>query len=261
MGEARSIGLVLSGGGIKGMAHIGLLKALDEAHIKISHISGASIGAIVGALYANGTSIAEMMDFFRYTPLFKYNFYSVNKPGFINTHHYKSIFQSYIENDSFESLSIRLNVVATDLFEGNTVCFNKGELITPVLASSALPPFFSPIEIQGRLYADGGITNNFPVEYITAQCDYVIGSNVVSLRTIDEKELHSSWQLMTRATKLLMYSSNKNRLALCDLLIQPAGLDQIGVLDKKGIERAFEIGYQNAIETLGKKLDFIKIQE
>ncbi|WP_321978467.1 patatin-like phospholipase family protein, partial [Aureibaculum sp. 2210JD6-5] len=86
--EGKAIGLVLSGGGVKGMAHIGVIKALKEHGINAEIISGVSAGALVGALYANGLDESDMLHFFRQTPLFKYNFLSINKPGLFDTEKY-----------------------------------------------------------------------------------------------------------------------------------------------------------------------------
>ncbi|MEX0361030.1 MAG: patatin-like phospholipase family protein [Allomuricauda sp.] len=121
--DAKSVGLVLSGGGIRGMAHIGLLKAMEEKGVQAQLVAGSSVGALVGALYANGNSIEEMLQFFKETPLFKYDFFAINKPGFIDTERYFKIFKGYFPEDSFEALRIPLFVVATDLLKGEERVF------------------------------------------------------------------------------------------------------------------------------------------
>src|SRR5690606_20960437 len=113
--EGKSIGLVLSGGGIRGMAHIGLIKAMREHGIEAEMVAGTSVGALVGALYANGNSTESMLNFFRETPLFQYSFFAINKPGFIDTERYINIFKDFFPKDTFESLEKPLFVVATDL--------------------------------------------------------------------------------------------------------------------------------------------------
>ena len=244
--QGKQIGLVLSGGGIRGMAHIGLLKAIHERGLEAHAIAGSSIGALIGALYANGNSTDEMLQFFKETPLFQYSFFAFGKPGLINTDRYVPILKKHFKEDSFEALKKPLYVVATDMQNGSEKVFFKGELIKPLLASAALSPVFSPVTIDGLLYADGGIINNFPKEYVEEQCDFVIGSNVSVAGKLDKKELRNSIQLITRITGLMVYASSHEKLQQCDLQIEPTELENIGVLDKKGIEKAYAIGYDAA---------------
>ncbi len=244
--EQENIGLILSGGGIRGMAHIGLLKAMQERNIVAKEVAGSSVGALVGALYANGNSPEEMLQFFKDTPLFQYNYFAIGKPGLLNTAKFGSAFRACFSSDSFESLSKPLHVVATDLMNGKEKVFNKGELILPLLASAALSPVFSPVEVNGLLYADGGIMNNFPKEYLQANCDFFVGSNVSINSELGKKDLNNSFQLMGRITGLMIYASCREKISACDVLIEPQELEQIGLLDKKGIDQAYTIGYDKA---------------
>lgn len=248
--NAKTIGLVLSGGGIRGMAHIGLIKAMREHGLEADMIAGSSVGALVGALYANGNSVEDMLQFFRETPLFKYDFFAINKPGFIDTDRYYTIFKDYFPADSFESLDRKLFVVATDLLQGNEKVFTQGTLIKPLLASAALPPVFSPVTIGETLYADGGVMNNFPKEYLDEKTDYIIGSNVSIAGEVRKKDLRNSIQLAGRVTGLMIYAASHRKLLECDLYIEPRELEEIGVLDKKGIEKAFAIGYDHGKRAL-----------
>lgn len=246
------IGLVLSGGGIRGMAHIGLLKAMNERGLEAHEIAGASVGALIGALYANGISTDDMLNFFKQTPLFQYSFFALGKPGLINTIKYKNVFKKHFSENSFESLSKPLYVVATDLINGTEKMFNQGELILPLLGSAALTPVFSPVEIDGVLYADGGIMNNFPKEYLEERCDFIIGSNVSVNGKLTKKELNNSIQLAGRITGLMIYASCREKIGECDVLVEPQELEHIGVLDKKGIDKAYTVGYDKASFALDK---------
>ena len=99
--KMEKIGLVLSGGGIRGMAHIGLIKAMQEHNLEAHSVAGTSIGALVGALYAKNIPTDEMLDFFKNAPLFQYNFFTFNKPGFIDTERYYDLFKTYFPENSF----------------------------------------------------------------------------------------------------------------------------------------------------------------
>ena len=248
--QSKSVGLVLSGGGVKGMAHIGMLKALDEYGIAANVISGTSVGALVGALYANGNPVSDMLHFFKETPLFRYNFMTILKPGLLDTERYFDLFKAYFPEDSFASLERKLHVVATDLQKGDQKVFSEGELIRPLLASAALPPLFSPVSIQGNLYADGGIMNNFPYTEIGNTSDFIIGSNVSSIKEIGKNSISTSFQLASRTTALMIYAINKEKIQKCDIVFEPKELELIGILDKKGIEKAYAIGYEHAARKL-----------
>ena len=237
------------------MAHIGLLKALDEHQIQIKFIAGSSVGALVGALYARGHTIEKIIQFFKDTPIFQYRFFAIGKPGFMDTERYMPLFKKYFPQDSFSSLKWPLYVVATDLMHGKEAVFSEGPLIMPLLASAALSPFFSPVEIDGVQYADGGIMNNFPKEYIEAECDFIIGSNVSITEELQKKDLKNSIQLASRITGLMIYASSREKIGQCDLMVEPQELSQIGILDKKDIDKAFAIGYEAATSALEKALN------
>ncbi|WP_373518794.1 patatin-like phospholipase family protein [Pricia sp.] len=248
--KGKNIGLVLSGGGVRGMAHIGILKALNEHDIYPDVISGVSAGAIVGALYANGKMPLGMLAFFKETPLFKYNFFSVNRPGLFDTEKYLFFFEKYFGEDSFGSLEKKLFVTATDLQRGKSRTFSSGELLRPLLASAALPPVFCPVSIDGVLYADGGIMNNFPMEPLVDQCDIIIGCYTSALKEVGKAQLKNPLQLTDRTNMLMLHSNCREKLDACDTLFRPKGLEYIRMLDKKGIEKAFMIGYEHASRCL-----------
>jgi len=251
--QEKQLGLVLSGGGIRGMAHIGLIKAMQERSIEAHAVAGTSVGALVGALYANETPADDMLHFFKQTPLFQYSFFAFGKPGLFDTERYVPIFKKHFPEDSFSELKKPLYVVATDMQNGVERVFHEGELIRPLLASAALSPVFSPVLIDGILYADGGIMNNFPKEYLDKECDFIIGSNVSIAGKLQKKDLRNSIQLASRITGLMVYASSHEKLKQCQLQIEPRELESIGVLDKKGIEKAFTIGYDAANFALDEK--------
>jgi NTE family protein len=255
LNTSKTIGLVLSGGGVRGMAHIGVLQAMKEFGLNAKIVSGSSVGALIGALYANGNCREDMMRFFKETPLFKYNFLTIVKSGFIDTDRYIDIFKQYFPEDSFEALEKKLYVVATNLQKGEEEFFSSGELIRPLLASAALPPVFSPVELNGNLYADGGVMNNFPIEPIKKNCDFIIGSNVSVTKELEKKDLKNSFQLTSRVTGLMIYASAKNKLADCDILVSPVELENIGILDRKGLIKAYNIGYEHASRAFERALE------
>lgn len=253
----KKIGLVLSGGGVKGIAHIGVIEALLQRDIEPQVVSGVSAGAIVGALYANNIPTQEMMAFFKQTPLFKYNHITINKPGLFDTEKYAIFYEKYFPENTFEALQKPLYVVATNLLMGTATFFHTGHLVPAVLASAALPPVFSPVAIDGILYADGGIMNNFPIEPLQDACDYIIGSYTTAMKEVTPAMVKNSLQLTQRTNTLMLHANAMQKLHLPNLLFTPKNLDSIWVLDKKGIEKAYTLGYDYANELL----DSLQAQE
>lgn len=244
------LGIVLSGGGVRGMAHIGLLKALREFGIEPDYISGASAGALVGALYAADYTSEEMLDFFKKTPIFQFSFYSISKPGLLDIEKYEIFFGEYFPNNDFKALRKRLFITTTDIAKAEIHYFSEGELIRPLLASAAIPPIFTPVEINGRYHSDGGIMNNFPIEPIESICDRIIGCNVSPATKRNNEDLKTSYQIFWRSTELTYHSQNMHKLPLCDFLLEPSELVEFNIMDTRYIDKAFEIGYQRAVEAL-----------
>ena len=118
------IGLVLSGGGARGVAHIGVLKALEEQGVEVTHISGTSAGAVVGAMFAAGNSWQDIFRFFKEVPIFNYRRYAINKPGFIDSLKFYKDFEGLFKEDDFASLEKKLFVTATNLIDGKIKIFS-----------------------------------------------------------------------------------------------------------------------------------------
>jgi len=244
------IGLVLSGGGARGVAHIGVLKALEEKGVKITHISGTSAGAIVGAMYAAGNSWQDIFKFFKEVSVFNYRRYAINKPGFIDTLKFYKDFEGFFKEDDFASLEKKLFVTATDLIEGNSIIFSEGELIKPVLASASFPGVFTPIPYKKGLYVDGGILDNFPVDPLIPLCNRIIGVFVNPLETIKAEELSYSYKVLNRSLQISLANQSLYKFKECDFVISPSGLTKYGIFDLKTLDSIFEIGYNAAVEAL-----------
>ena len=253
----KEIGLVLSGGGVRAIAHVGFLQVLLENNLQPTKVSGTSAGALVCALYAAGYKTDEMLSFFKQTPLLKLSLYALNKPGIMDSDKYIGFFKEYFSEDTFESLKMPLTVTATNLLNGKLDYFNSGQLIKPLIASCALPPVFSPIEVNGNLYSDGGILNNFPIEPLKEGCLKILGSFVNPIEEIDKSEINSSMELMYRVYHIGLDANNIKKFSECDYVFSPKDIDKVGVLDANGIDKAYKIGYESAqkeIDTILKSV-------
>lgn len=239
-------GIVLSGGGVRGIAHLGVLKALEEHDIKPEVIAGASAGAIVGAFYAAGHSLEDILYFFKTTSMFSWQNYTYRKPGILDTDKFEPVFAAYLPEDDFAALEKPLFVSTTDICSGKNVIFSEGRLVRTVLASAAFPIVLSPVLMDDIYYADGAITNNFPVEPLLPLCDKVIGSYVSPLNKIEPGHLVNSMAVLERALKVGMAALSESKFRHCDLLIAPHQLNEIGTFSLKRIDEVYEIGYETA---------------
>lgn len=257
----EDLGLVLSGGGVRGVAHIGAIKALLEHGIEPDVVSGSSAGAIVGALYCNGHSPEKMLDFFKLIPLFHINKFAFSKPGFIDTDKFYTDFKKYLGHDDFSQLKRKLFVTTVDMCDGVLKVFKSGPLIRPLLASSAFPGLFSPVGIDHKIYADGGILDNFPTAPLLNICEKIIGVYASPLNKIDPNDLKYSVSVLERAIRINYSKRSHAKFKHCDLMVNPLKLVNFGLLDVGKLEEIYQIGYESACEALLKFDDLNKLQK
>lgn len=195
----KKVGIALGGGGAKGLSHISMLQVLDEAGVKPHEISGTSIGAIMGVLYASGKSVSEIrsgIDELTATPRnFKEVMQARQLPGWLDVIGVEVGRSSLLQVDkfleglervigisTFEELDIPLKVVAADFWTREAVVFESGPIIPAIAASFALPGIFKPVVRNGRVLVDGGCVNPVPFDLLEASCDVVIAVNVMGKR-------------------------------------------------------------------------------
>ena len=247
--NSKSVGLVLSGGGTKGLAHAGALKYIEEIGIKPKHIAGTSAGSIVGALYAGGKSPDEILDFFKSIYFFNWKHFTFKKAGFIDSEAFRLYFQTIFGNARIGDLKIQTHITATDLVKGKLKIFGPEiSVVDAILASSSFPGVLSPYEIDGKLYSDGGILNHFPTDILQGRCETIIGVYVSPIQKITNKDLSSIKAVTSRAFDLLSANSNTHKFNICDWVIQPEELAIFSTFEtnKTKMEQIFKIGYEAA---------------
>ncbi|MBI1863054.1 patatin-like phospholipase family protein [Candidatus Microgenomates bacterium] len=180
MPQRPRIGLALGSGSAKGLAHLGVLRVLEQHSIPIDYIAGSSIGAVIGAYYAQNPTINALEELVY--KLSERNLTSVLdlsiKGGLIKGNKIETLLRETLKTDSFDSLQIPFAAVATDLTNADSVSFTRGDLIKALRASSAIPGFLRSIEYDGRFLADGGLSNPVPVDVVRAMgADIVIAVN------------------------------------------------------------------------------------
>ncbi len=277
----KKIGLALGGGGAKGLAHIGIIKALEAAGIKIDYIAGTSMGALVGGWYAATGDIRALEDFiihikrndiFPIKEIFKHKDGALFKGESI-----ADKLRYELKNIKIEELKIPFAALATNAKNGDEVRLKNGDLVDAIRASAALPIVFAPIAIDGQLLIDGGLVNPVPADVVKKMgAEYVIAIDVSSRWfTAPEKLVttHDIYHVIDSAFGIIEYQIAKNVLKIADLVLRPPVLNydwlDFGLakeLIKTG-ERELELnlreirrqtGYKKPTQTLAEKfLDFI----
>lgn len=241
-------GLVLSGGGTRGFAHLGAIKALEEHGIKPDIISGVSAGSIVGALYADGQDAEYALKALISKNLLGFLKLMIPKKGLLKMTGFERTLKKTLRARTFEDLNIPLLVHAVNINTVEYTLFDKGDLIQAIKASSSIPVVFPPVEIDGHQYMDGGIVNNFPVEPLKDICETIIGINVNPLGK--EYNISSLKTIAIRSFHLSMRNHAESRKDLCDIYIEPEGVQDYGILDLSSAPEVFEMGYRKTCSIL-----------
>lgn len=273
-----TVGLVLSGGGAKGYAHIGVLRVLEHAGIKIDYIAGTSMGAIVGGLYASGYNayqleeIIQEIDFNsilfkkkqrkfsdlhdktykekyaieleldeQFKPKIPQGISSAHAPLEILSKHLKHVH----EVTDYSQLSIPFVCIGTDVETGEAHIFDTGFLPESITASAAYPSLIEPITINGTMYIDGGISNNFPVDVLREKVDIIIGVDV-SGELYTKEEITSVATVIDQITSYNMVKKTKSQYSSVDILIRP-NIEGVGITDFSLIKTILDAGETAAI--------------
>ncbi len=247
---AKKIGLVLSGGGARGFAHVGVLQALLEADFLPERLSGASSGGIVSALYASGYMPAEIMEIFTKAKVLSVFSLSTHLTGILRLAKVEKFLETYLPGNSFETLQLPVTINATDIEKGQIVYFSEGELIRPLLASSCIPVLFEPLKVNDRLLVDGGILNNLPIEPLIGQSDFIVGVHTnpcgTTLPKINIKTV------MERSLLLAIQNNIRYRATQCDYFVEPPDLCRFTTLEASKAQEIYSIGYEYMKQSIGQ---------
>lgn len=250
-----NLGVALSGGGSKGFAHLGVLQAMEEKGLRPDAISGTSAGAFAGVLYADGHSPKEILTFFQNKAFREFAEITIPKAGFFKNTRFSDFLKNHLKARTFEELKTPLYVVTTDIEQGESRVFSSGTLIPTIIASCTVPIIFTPVQIDGRHYVDGGLFKNFPVSVIRKKCNKLIGVNVSPLTISEYKD-----SIKYIAERSFHYMSTSNTLLdrnLCDYLIESCQLSKYSMFDLDHVEEIYELGYTMAHEFFEKHEDLL----
>ncbi|MBI5476805.1 MAG: patatin-like phospholipase family protein [Ignavibacteriales bacterium] len=279
------IGLVLSGGGARGLAQIGVLKSLEKHGINIDLIVGNSLGSVVGGLYASGyttteiesialhTDWAELLSFTEETKrsdLFvgqkqsqQEGYFSIRFDGLepiipssisggqrlLNFFSYLALQSIYHPDPSFDDLKIPFRAVATDLISGKRIILDRGSLAEALRASVTVPLLYSPIQKDSMVMVDGGLRSNIPVDVARAEgCDVVIVVNSTSSMR-NQEQMKAPWEIADQIMTIMMQESNREQLKLADIVIKPQTRERI-VSDFSNLDSLIAEGERSADKSI-----------
>jgi len=244
MKKKHKIGIALSGGGVRGFAHLGVLKALNEKGVFPDLISGTSAGAIAGAFYASGKSPDEIFRIFKEKGLMGYTRIHLPVDGLLNLEGLRKNLKKQLGINDLKDLKTPCYIAVTNLNKGIVEYFNEGPAEQIILASSSIPILFSPIKIGNSSYADGGLFDNMPVTPLINKCEKIIGVNATPIQDTDK--LDNLIQIGLRIFHLNTYTHTVPGKSHCALFIEPAELTGYEILQMKHAEKIFDIGYEYA---------------
>ena len=248
----KNIGLALGGGGAKGFAHIPILEVFDELGVTPCCITGTSIGAILGALYASGHSAADMVeiiehlmvprnarfkdiirnkDSFKVLSLIDPHF-SFKPKGLIKGEKFLGFLYEQMKVNTFEELAIPFKAVATDFWRSEQVVFDSGDLLPAVRASMAIPYVFTPIQLGNQVLVDGGLVNNVPHDLLSEDCDIRIAVDIMGEQSVSKTKIPSPLEAIFHSYEVMQDSiaNAKSEAHPVDIYMRPPLMD-IEVLD------------------------------
>lgn len=243
------VGLALSGGGARGFAHVGALKAFHEVGLKPDIIAGVSAGSIVATLYAAGHTPEDIVDIFKETSFSHLCELTVPTSGLMRMDGFKELLRRNIPYTNLEELPIPTVVGATDFDRGKPVAFDSGNIVERVCASCSMPIVFKPVVIDGTRYVDGGVLHNLPAWTIRSKCRVLIGVNCSPL-TSGPANKNNMLGVALRSYELMAKTNTFPDIALCDILVRTDDIARYQVFNLKGINDVFQCGYFAAMRTL-----------
>jgi NTE family protein len=244
------IGLVLSGGAARGLAHAGVLQALEEEGLRPDIISGVSAGAIIGALYADGFTPKQMLSMFLERGMLSFVKPAMPRQGLLRLSGLEEVLIENLRAKKIEELKLPLYITATDIHLGKARVFNSGELIPIIIASSSIPVMFVPSVIDSCTLVDGGVVDNLPIDPIQQLCEFIIGVHVNPIGSV--QKIDGIIDIAERTFNLTVAAQIEKKIPEFNIFIEPHELKNIGLTDVKKAREIYDIGYKEAKIVIGK---------
>lgn len=247
--EKQQVPVILSGGGARGFAHVGILQALEERQIQPSAISATSAGAMIGALIADGYAAAEVKEMVlkNIKLIDLLDFRRING-HLISLHKIGQFLKAQLRASTFEQLQLPFYVSAVNYHTGEPRIFQEGSIVEAVLAASSIPTLFEPTLIEGIPYVDGAVHSNLPSRPFEAQIDQVVACHVNPTGPYNPKS--SVFHSIDRAIHLSFLERIQQVKERCRWFIEPYELHPYGMFEVHKLPEIYAAGYQGAVEFL-----------
>ncbi|MBC6994065.1 patatin-like phospholipase family protein [Neolewinella lacunae] len=255
-----TIGLTLSGGGARGAAHIGLLRALLEEGIVPNRLVGVSAGAIVATQYAAGLTPDDMMDVLADASLFRLVRVGIPITGLTTLDYLKEKVAEILPDNSFEGLRYPLYIGITNLNTGMQELRNSGPLHDILAASCSIPFVFKPVIIDGAHYVDGGVIQNMPVTPLLHEADFIIGSNLMPYGLLPPADVGSVVNIVWRCFDLSIMANTLPSTELCDIVIEPSMLNSYNIFSINKLRELHDLGYAHTRERMPAILQALEMK-
>jgi NTE family protein len=259
-----ALGICLSGGGALGFAHIGVLQSLEDHGIYPTHIVGASMGAIVGTLYAAGYSPTEMLHLIKDDKLYKVTKLMTFRPTFlksgISTHTMlRSLMRELIPHNSFDQLKKNMNICVVNLNTAEWEIMNSGNKLDKwVAASASIPGVFDAIVESKTYYVDGGLLNNMPAQGLQGLCKYLIGVDVIPHKI--PSELKKPIDTLAYSIRAMQHQNSKEGRGLCNFLIESQAIEEFHEFSFEAYQAIYHHGYSAATKYIAENPAMLKLR-
>ncbi len=261
----KKFGLALGGGGSRGVAHVGVIKALEEEGLKPDFISGCSMGSVVGACYAMGMSCGQMMDKvakIKTMKLVDLSVAPITRLALLRGHKMQHMLTKELGDLTFDQLKIPFSCIASDLYSGRLVHLKEGNVASAVRASSSIPTIFPPVKLDGKLLIDGGVLCRVPTEQVKELgAEKVIAVDALVNTGESVTEVKNIVSMITRIFDIMDYNGSEMKKQILksgdELWLEPEmrGMSQYAV---KNMDRAYAEGYQTAKARMDEIKEFLK---
>lgn len=246
MGRKKKTGLALGGGAVLGAAHVGVLRALTEKEVQVQYISGTSIGAFVAAFFAFGKTWEEIRDIASELKWIDITQIALSQFGLLSNEKMGTLIEEHLGKKKIEEAEIPLAMVTTDAATGEKVVLDKGPVAEAVMASTAIPGIFRPVEHHGRMLVDGGVVENVPVATTRdLGARYIISVDLNAKHEYGEPS--NILNVLLNSFHFMMKASTQQQTAKTDLLIEP-DLSGFNRSDMGQVEDLMEQGYRDAMK-------------
>lgn len=244
-----SLGVALSGGGARGFAHAGALMAIEEAGLRPDVVAGVSAGSVAAVLYAGGLTPLSIANLFAKTSFRDFTELNLTGGGIFRLDRFGDFICRALGGvKRIEDLKIPTYIGATDLDNGYSVAFHRGELAPRVVASCSIPIVFKPVKIDGTNFVDGGVLRNHPAWILRPRCQTLIGINVSPLKS--RNNYNSLIGVALRTYNLMAKANQSDDMALCDVSVEATEIAHYPVFDLRHIKDIFVSGYKSTRQAL-----------